>query len=60
MLAPNYPNWYITASVPACATIQFKFIKIASGGAVTWENGANHSYTVPCSGPSNATVSWQY
>lgn len=60
MLAPNYPNWYMTASLPACATVQFKFIKITSGGAVTWENGANHSYTVPCSGTGNVTVNWQY
>ncbi len=60
MLPPNYPNWFITASVPACATIQFKFIKITSGGAVTWENGANHSYTAPCSGTGSTTVGWQY
>jgi len=60
MLAPNYPNWFITASMPACTTLQFKFIKITSGGAVTWENGANHTYTTPCSGPSNVTVNWQY
>lgn len=60
MLAPSYPNWFITASVPACATFQFKFIKITSGGAVTWENGTNHSYTAPCSGTGSTTVNWQY
>ena len=60
MLAPNYPNWFVTASVPACATIQFKFLKITAGGAVTWENGSNHSYTTPCSGTGATTVSWQY
>jgi len=60
MLAPNYPEWYITTSMPACASIQFKFIKITSSGTVTWENGSNHTYTVPCSGPSNVTVDWQY
>lgn len=60
MLAPNYPNWFITASVPACSAIQFKFIKITSGGAVTWENGSNHTYTTPCSGTGSVTVSWQY
>jgi hypothetical protein len=59
MLAPNYPNWFVNASVPAGATIQFKFIKIASGGAVTWEGGANHSYTVPTSGTGFVTVTWQ-
>ncbi|MFI7135078.1 alpha-amylase family glycosyl hydrolase [Nonomuraea sp. NPDC050153] len=60
LLAPNYPNWFTTASVPACSTIQFKFIKITSGGAVTWESGSNHSYTTPCSGTGSTTVSWQY
>ncbi|MGH9873640.1 MAG: alpha-amylase family glycosyl hydrolase [Pyrinomonadaceae bacterium] len=60
MLTPNYPNWFLTASVPAGQTIQFKFIKIAAGGAVTWENGSNHSYTVPTSGTGFVNVNWQY
>jgi glycosidase len=60
MLTPNYPNWFLTASVPAGQTIQFKFIKIASGGAVTWENGSNHTYTVPSSGTGFVNVNWQY
>ncbi|MDQ1729437.1 MAG: cyclomaltodextrin glucanotransferase [Pyrinomonadaceae bacterium] len=60
MLTPNYPNWFLTASVPAGQTIQFKFIKIAAGGAVTWENGSNHTYTVPTSGTGFVNVNWQY
>jgi glycosidase len=60
MLTPNYPNWFLTASVPAGQTIQFKFIKIAAGGGVTWENGSNHSYTVPTSGTGFVNVNWQY
>jgi hypothetical protein len=60
MLDPNYPNWFLNVSVPAGQNIQFKFIKIASNGAVTWENGANHSYTVPASGTGYVTVNWQY
>ena len=60
MLAPNYPNWFINASMPAGQTIQFKFIKIAAGGAVTWEAGANHTYTVPTSGTGFVNVNWQY
>jgi glycosidase len=60
MLTPNYPNWFLTASVPAGQTIQFKFIKIAAGGAVTWENGSNHTYTVPASGTGFVNVNWQY
>jgi len=60
MLAPNYPNWFLNASVPAGTVIQFKFIKIAANGTVTWENGANHQYTVPTSGTGSVNVGWQY
>ncbi|HST52010.1 MAG TPA: alpha-amylase family glycosyl hydrolase [Pyrinomonadaceae bacterium] len=60
MLTPNYPNWFLNVSVPAGQNIQFKFIKIAAGGAVTWEAGANHSYTVPSSGTGFVNVNWQY
>ena len=60
MLTPNYPNWFLNVSVPAGQTIQFKFIKIAANGAVTWEAGANHTYTVPTSGVGFVNVNWQY
>jgi hypothetical protein len=59
MLTPNYPNWFINTSMPAGTTIQFKFIKIASNGTVTWEGGSNHPYTVPASGTGSVTVNWQ-
>jgi glycosidase len=59
MLDPNYPNWFLDVSLPAGATVQFKFIKIASDGTVTWENGANHQYTVPASGTGFVNVNWQ-
>ncbi len=60
MLAPNYPNWFLNVSVPAGQTIQFKFVKIAANGAVTWESGANHTYTVPTTGTGFVNVNWQY
>jgi hypothetical protein len=56
---PNYPNWFIMASVPACSTIQFKFIIIRIDGSVQWDNGSNHSYTTPCSGTGSINVNWQ-
>jgi len=59
MLDPNFPNWFLNVSVPAGQTIQFKFIKIAANGAVTWENGANHVFTVPTSGTAAVNVNWQ-
>jgi glycosidase len=60
MLCPSYPNWFLNVSVPAGQTIQFKFVKIAANGTVTWENGSNHSYLVPTSGIGSVTVNWQY
>src|SRR5258706_1937127 len=60
MLTPNYPNWFLNASMPAGQTIQFKFIKIAANGTVTWEAGNNHQYTVPTSGTGFVNVNWQY
>ena len=60
MLDPNYPNWFLNTSMPAGTQIQFKFIKIAANGMVTWENGSNHQYTVPTSGTAFVNVNWQY
>jgi glycosidase len=60
MLDPNYPNWFLNVSAPAGTAIQFKFLKIAADGTVTWENGSNHTYTVPTSGVGSVNVSWQY
>ncbi len=60
MLTPNYPNWFLTASVPAGQTIQFKFVKIAANGTATYEAGANHTYLVPTSGTGFVNVNWQY
>lgn len=60
MLDPNFPNWFLNVSVPAGQTIQFKFIKIAANGSVTWENGNNHTFTVPTSGTGFVNVNWQF
>jgi glycosidase len=60
MLDPNYPNWFLNVSLPAGQTVQYKFIDVQANGNVVWENGANHSYTVPASGTSAVTVNWQY
>ena len=60
LLDPNYPNWFLNVGLPAGQTVQFKFVKIAADGTVTYENGSNHSYTVPTSGVGSVNVSWQY
>ncbi|RAL14878.1 putative glucan 1,4-alpha-glucosidase [Aspergillus homomorphus CBS 101889] len=50
--------WYATISLPAGTTFQYKYIRKASDGSVTWESNPNRSYTVPSScGVSSATES---
>jgi len=56
---PNYPTWTLTVNLPASQLIEFKAIKKDSSGNVTWENGSNHTYTVPASGTGQITVNWQ-
>jgi hypothetical protein len=59
MLTPHHPDWFIVASVPACETIEYKFLRITAGGSVTWENGPNHTYTAPCDGTDAVTATRQ-
>ncbi|WP_148929260.1 alpha-amylase family glycosyl hydrolase [Paenibacillus methanolicus] len=54
----SYPTWYYDVSVPAGTAIQFKFIK-KNGSTVTWESGANHTFTTPTSGTGTTIVNWQ-
>jgi len=43
------------------AVIQYKYINVNSAGTVTWEADPNHTYTVPATCATAATVSntWQ-
>jgi glycosidase len=60
MLDPNYPDWFLNVSLAAGQNIQFKFIDMQANGEVIWENGPNHSYTVPTSGTGVVNANWQY
>jgi hypothetical protein len=42
--------------LPAGTSFEYKFIKVESNGAVTYESGANRVYTVPKSCISTAMV----
>ncbi len=44
-LPGSYPTWSSTLTLPANTRIEYKYIKKTDAGAVTWENGANRSYT---------------
>ncbi|KAF9693304.1 hypothetical protein EKO04_008827 [Ascochyta lentis] len=50
------PLWTSTINLPAGTSFEYKFIKVESNGAVTYESGANRAYTVPKSCASTATV----
>ncbi|KAL5596864.1 hypothetical protein BROUX41_006452 [Berkeleyomyces rouxiae] len=51
------PIWTGTISLPAGSVISYKFIKVSSSGAVTWESDPNRSYTVPATcGVTTASV----
>jgi glucoamylase len=53
--------WHVTINLPAGEVIQYKYINVASNGAVTWEADPNHTYTVPATCATAVTVSntWQ-
>lgn len=55
---PNYPTWNLTAYLTPGTTIEFKAIKKDSAGNVIWQEGNNHTYTVPESGEGQVTFNW--
>jgi glycosidase len=50
-------SWFINASVPAGAAIQFTFFQVLPDNSIVAE-GSSHSYTVPISGVGSVSVSW--
>jgi hypothetical protein len=55
------PVWTYTVSLPAGTTFQYKFVRVASNGAVSWESDPNRSYTVPrsCEASVVSESSWR-
>jgi len=52
-----YPTWYYDVSVPAGASLSYKFMKKNYGaGVMNWESGGNHTFTAPASGTMTVTV----
>jgi glycosidase len=50
-------SWFINASVPAGAQLQFTFFQVLSDGSIVSE-GTSHSYSVPTSGVGSVSVGW--
>ncbi|KAL1962885.1 hypothetical protein VTN77DRAFT_9063 [Rasamsonia byssochlamydoides] len=64
--AANYtasnPLWYVTVTLPAGTSFEYKFIKKEEDGDIEWESDPNRSYTVPtaCVGATETIVdSWR-
>jgi hypothetical protein len=55
------PVWTYTLSLPAGTKFEYKFVKVADNGAVSWENDPNRSYTVPqtCDANTVSESSWR-
>ncbi|KAL5114865.1 hypothetical protein ACEQ8H_007242 [Pleosporales sp. CAS-2024a] len=55
------PLWSTTLNLPAGTSFEYKFIKVESSGAVTYESGANRAYTVPngCHGKATVDAQWK-
>ncbi|KAL2130238.1 hypothetical protein VTI74DRAFT_6715 [Chaetomium olivicolor] len=55
------PVWAYTINLPAGKTFEYKFVKVASNGAVTWESDPNRSYTVPngCEATRLSETTWR-
>ncbi|KAI1473839.1 carbohydrate-binding module family 20 protein [Daldinia eschscholtzii] len=50
------PLWTLSLSLAPGRKFEYKFVKVSSNGAVTWENDPNRSYTVPNTCGSTATA----
>nr|P23176.1 RecName: Full=Glucoamylase I; AltName: Full=1,4-alpha-D-glucan glucohydrolase; AltName: Full=Glucan 1,4-alpha-glucosidase; Flags: Precursor [Aspergillus luchuensis]BAA00331.1 glucoamylase I precursor [Aspergillus luchuensis] len=51
------PLWYVTVTLPAGESFEYKFIRVESDDSVEWESDPNREYTVPqACGESTATV----
>jgi alpha-amylase len=54
------PIWTTTLKMQPGSTVQYKFLKAASGGALTWESDPNRAYTVPaCQASATVNSEWR-
>jgi hypothetical protein len=54
------PQWTGSVSLPPDTGVEYKFIRVASSGAVTWETDPNRKYTVPSGCSNSATVEGEW
>jgi alpha-amylase len=54
-----YPVWRLTVALPPSTSIEYKYILKDASGNVTWESGANRTYTTPASGTATLNDTWK-
>lgn len=55
----SYPVWTVTVSLPPGTVFEYKFIRKAADGTVTWESDPNRQATVAASGSQTLSSSWK-
>lgn len=55
----SYPVWSTTLSLPPNTSFEYKYILKDANGAVTWESGANRTYTTAGSGAVTLNDTWK-
>ncbi|KAF8601865.1 glycoside hydrolase family 15 protein [Ceratobasidium sp. AG-I] len=59
LTATTYPNWTTTIQLPISSTFEFKFIRKATDGTVSWESDPNLRYSTPASGSLTINEVWR-
>ncbi|QRV82228.1 glycoside hydrolase family 15 protein [Ceratobasidium sp. AG-Ba] len=58
-LTGTRPNWSVTVQLPISSTFEFKFIRKAADGTVSWESDPNLRYSTPASGSLVINENWR-
>lgn len=55
------PTWSVTVDLPAGTNFEYKFLVLNTDGSVTWEDGANRSFTTSstCASAASINDTWQ-
>ncbi|KAJ5689840.1 hypothetical protein N7462_004232 [Penicillium macrosclerotiorum] len=48
--------WFVTVTLPAGTSFEYKYIRIESDGTIEWESDPNRSYTVPAACATTAVT----
>ena len=56
--ASHYPQWTAQVAIPAGTALEYKYVKLATDGTVTWESRPNRAATVPADGWLSTSDGW--